>query len=215
MSWDEIFPPFGLVIRCGPVELRGLSQDDIPALTHLATRGVHNDGRPMPFSGTDWSALPPAELPLNSSRFYWRTWAEFTPERWTLPTVVRRDGEIVGCQDVRTEDFVIRRLASTGSWLGLAHQRRGTGTLMRQAICAFMFDELGATQMRTEAYADNAASLGVSRVVGYREYDRIPMVREGAAAGMVALKLTPDSFVRPVYPLEVQGAAEFREFIGL
>lgn len=95
MSWDEIFPPFGLVIRCGPVELRGLSQDDIPALTHLATRGVHNDGRPMPFSGTDWSALPHAELPLNSSRFYWRTWAEFTPERWTLPTVVRRDGEIV------------------------------------------------------------------------------------------------------------------------
>lgn len=41
------------------------------------------------------------------------------------------------------------------------------------------------------------------------------MVREGAAADMVALKLTPESFVRPAYPLEVQGAAEFREFIGL
>lgn len=214
LEWSEIFPPFGLVIRCGPLELRPLRHEDIPALTHLATLGIHNDGRPMPFN-TDWSVAPAHELPLNSAKFYWRTWSDFTPEAWSMNIVVRRDAEIVGCQDVMASDFVVRRVASTGSWLGLAYQRQGIGTLMRQVICCFAFDELGAIEMRTDAFVDNVASQKVSAAVGYTEYDRIPADRGGQRAWQARFKLTPERLVRPPYPVEVEGAEALRSFLGL
>lgn len=214
MSWDEIFPPFGVVIRCGPVELRTLSPNDIPPLLDVALAGIYDDGRPMPFI-SDWAEKPADELPLNSTRWYWTSWASFAPERWELLMVVRRDGEIVGCQDLRTSDFAITRLARTGSWLGRAHQGRGTGTLMRQAICAFAFDELGASEMRTEAFSDNPRSRRVSEKIGYTEIDRVPFNRQGALASEVLFRLTPETFNRPSHPVETEGADAFRRFIGL
>lgn len=214
LTWNDIFPPFGLSLRCGPVELRALSHEDVPALLDMALQGVHDDGRPMPFI-SDWSRLPADKLPLNSTRFYWQTWAGFTPERWTLLMVVRRDGEIVGCQDLRTSDFAMTRTGKTGSWLGISHQGKGTGTLMRQAMCAFAFDELGAAEMRTEAFSDNPRSIGVSTKVGYVEFDRVRFNRQGELASEVHYKLTPGTFARPPYPVEVQGAEAFRAFVGI
>lgn len=214
LTWPEIFPPFGLRITCGPVDLRTLSHDDIPALMELAQQGVHNDGRPMPFI-TDWSGLPKDDIPLNSTRFYWQTWASFSADDWTLLMVTRRDGVVVGSQDLRAKAFPLVRTAKTGSWLGLSHQGLGTGTLMRQAICALAFDHLGAVEMRTEAYSDNARSRRVSEKVGYREVDRHRANRQGDLASEVQYVLTPDAFVRPPYPVEVSGLGPFREFIGL
>ncbi len=94
--------------------------------------------------------------------------AELTPERWQLDLGVWHDGRFVGVQGVSTHDFPVTRTGETGSWLGQEFHGRGLGTLMRQAICVLCFDHLGFEEVTSAAFADNPASQGVSRKVGYR-----------------------------------------------
>lgn len=56
---------------------------------------------------------------------------------------------------------------STGSWLGLTHQRHGYGTEMRAAVLSFAFEHLGATTATSRVHQDNPASAGVSAKLGY------------------------------------------------
>ncbi|MFZ2261633.1 GNAT family protein [Luteococcus japonicus] len=91
------------------------------------------------------------------------------------------------------------------------------GTLMRQAVCAFGFDEPGAAQM-TSAYLDeNQRSAGVSRKVGYQFNGRVRMVHPDGERVRVEEKvvLLPENFTRPPHPVRVDGADAFRTFIGL
>ncbi len=154
----NLFPPLDLRITAGPIELRGLTDNDLPDLCELAENGIHD----------------PALMPF------------FTP--WT--------GE-------------------TGSWLGLAHQGRGIGTAMRQALCAFVFDQLDATEITSGAFVDNPASLEVSRKVGYRPNGVIRMSRRGELASNQRLVLTPEAFVRGEPSVHVDGLDAFRASIGL
>ena len=81
--------------------------------------------------------------------------------------------KVVGMQDIfaRT-DFRKTHALETGSWLGLPFQGRGVGTLMRQVVCAFCFDHLGAELMRSGYIEENASSAAVSRKVGYLDNGR-------------------------------------------
>lgn len=137
--------------------------------------------------------------------------AAFSPEAWTLDLAVRRDGVIVGVQGVVTTDFVVTRTGSTGSWLGREFQGQGIGTLMRQAMCALLFDHLGATEVTSAAFTDNPASRAVSRKVGYADNgtDRVRR-RPGELAISQRLVLTPEAFVRPAAPLSVTGVQPLR-----
>src|SRR5665811_2636450 len=107
-------------------------------VAELVAGGIHAEGA-QPF-------LMPWNLsetqPLESLQFYYRTWAAFSPEAWTALMAVERDGVMVGAQDMKTEKFAVLRHAETGSWLGLSHQSRGTGTLMRQAILSVSYTHL-------------------------------------------------------------------------
>ena len=103
----------------------------------------------------------------------------------------------------------------TGSWLGLAHQGRGIGTRMRQAVCAYAFDHLGAEEVTSGAFLDNPASLAVSRKVGYRPNGVVRLKRrDGEMALNQKLVLTPAD-LRRGEPLEVVGAEDLRSFLGL
>ncbi|NHB83784.1 GNAT family N-acetyltransferase [Tessaracoccus sp. HDW20] len=86
---------------------------------------------------------------------------------------------------------------------------------MRAMICAFAFDQLGAVQCRTEAYADNPASQRVSEKVGYERFDRAPVDRLGEATDEVRFRLTPARLNRPDERVNYQGADAFRAFVGL
>jgi RimJ/RimL family protein N-acetyltransferase len=55
----------------------------------------------------------------------------------------------------------------THSWLATDARGRGWGKQMRAAVLVLAFEHLGATAAVTEAWSDNAASLGVSRSLGY------------------------------------------------
>ena len=84
----DVFPVLGLRITAGPLELRGISDDDIVALADLAGRGVHPPEL-MPFS-TPWTDIPAPELPLRFAQYHWGTRASFGPEHWSLNLAVKQ-----------------------------------------------------------------------------------------------------------------------------
>jgi RimJ/RimL family protein N-acetyltransferase len=211
MELVDIFPAFGLRIECGPVTLRAMRESDAPRVAELATEGIHTYGaRPflMPWNLSE-------EQPLESLQFYYREWAAFTPQSWTLLMAVERDGVMVGAQDMKSQKFAVVRHAETGSWLGLAHQGRGTGTLMRQAILAFAFDHLGAVEMRSGAWTDNPGSHRVSEKCGYVANGYQLLDRQGESVRQDDFVVTPGTFVRPPYEVVVSGVEAFRRAIGM
>ena len=210
----DLLPMLGLRITAGPVELRGITDDDLPALCALVTHGIHPPDQ-MPFS-VPWTDAPGDRLAGNTAQFHWRSRATFSPESWSLHLGVWFEGTLVGQQSLETEHYLVTRTGETGSWLGWAHQGRGIGTAMRRAICAFVFDHLEAAEVTSGAFADNAASLAVSRKVGYRHNGvRRVQRRPGEVATNISLVLTPDTFVRGPHPVAVTGGAAFRRAIGL
>ena len=210
----EMFPPFGLHVQAGPVELRPVTDEVLVGLGALAERGIHDPDQ-MPFY-VPWSTAPVGELARNTAQHHWRVRADFSRTAWDLQLAVFHDGELVGCQGLRTEDFLVTRTGETGSWLGREHQGRGVGTRMRQAVCALAFDHLGFAEVTSGAFLDNPASLAVSRKVGYHEAGvRRLRRREGELALNQQLVLTPEAFVRGPEPVEVTGVGPLRAFLGL
>jgi RimJ/RimL family protein N-acetyltransferase len=209
----DVYPVLGLRITAGPLELRGITDDDIAMLAALAGRGIHPPER-MPFS-TPWTDAPAAELPLRFARYHWGNRVSFSPERWSLDLAVVWEGVVAGTQGFNTFDYLVTRSGETGSWLGLEHQGRGIGTRMRQAMCAFLFDCLDAQEITSGAFVDNPASLAVSRKVGYRENGQRRMVRRpGEWQVNQGLVLTPETFVRGP-EITVEGLGPVRRLVGL
>jgi len=84
---------------------------------------------------------------------------------------------------------------------------------MRQAICVLCLDHLGFEEVTSAAFADNPASQGVSRKVGYRPNGEERWARKGEPAIMVRLVLRKEDLVRPPHDVEVEGADAFVEFV--
>lgn len=210
----DLLPLLALRITAGPLQLRGVTDDDLPALCDLAAAGIH-PADSMPFA-QPWTDAPPQVLARNTAQYFWRIRADFGPAAWSLQLGVWHDGELVGIQGFETRDYLVTRSGETGSWLGRAHQGRGIGTAMRQAICAFAFDHLEAAEVTSGAFLDNPASLAVSRKVGYLENGMTRMQRRpGELATNQRLVLRPADLVRGEHPITVDGLPAFRAAIGL
>lgn len=211
---DDHFPALAVRVVAGAIELRGIGDDDLAALADLAARGIHPADR-MPFYHP-WTDAEPEVLRTRFVQYHWRCRADFSPERWELDLGVWHEGTLVGTQGISARDYVVTRTAETGSWLGLEHQGKGIGTAMRQAICAFAFDHLGAEEITSGAFTDNPASLAVSRKVGYRP-DGLTRLqrRDGELAVNQRLVLRPDDLVRGDHPITVEGVPALRRLLGL
>lgn len=213
LSVADLFPVLGLRITAGPLELRGITDDDLLALCEVALAGIHDDDA-MPFY-VPWTMVPRRNLPRNIAQYHWRTRAEFGEEAWTLNLGVWHEGRLVGVQGISTERYLVTRTGETGSWLGRAHQGRGIGTAMRQVICAFMFDHLDAAEVTSAAFLDNPASLAVSRKVGYRPNGVRRLTRRPNEMALnQSLVLAPDDLVRGEHELVVEGLAAVRHAVG-
>jgi RimJ/RimL family protein N-acetyltransferase len=169
----------------------------------------------MPFL-VPWHEEPEDIRPLHSARFYWQQRASFLPEEWHLMFVVRRDDEVLGVQDLfTTSDFRQTRSLETASWLALPYHHQGVGTLMRQMVASFAFDQLGATEL-TSCYLDgNLASAAVSRKLGYQPNGVRRAARQDGWVLEHHVRLEPQDFLRPAEPVRYRGVAEFRAFVGL
>jgi RimJ/RimL family protein N-acetyltransferase len=168
----------------------------------------------MPFF-VPWSLKSADELPRNLAQYHWGIRSRFSPDKWAMDLAVFFDGELVGSQGFQAQDFLTTRIGETGSWLGREFQGRGIGTAMRKVICAFIFDHLDAQFITSSAFADNPASLAVSRKCGYSENGRTVLKRMDKPATLQLLILEPGNLVRYEHKLKVEGLPEFRRSIGL
>ncbi|GAA3345402.1 GNAT family protein [Amorphoplanes nipponensis] len=163
----EHWPLFGLRLRTPRLELRVPDLTDLAGLAQVAAAGVHDPGV-MPFV-VPWTDRPPGEVARGTLQFHWRMWGQWAPDDWALHLVAVHDGQVIGTQGVDARRFAVLREVGTGSWLGREHHSRGFGTEMRAAVLALAFAGLDAQWAISEAFADNAASYGVSRKLGYAD----------------------------------------------
>jgi RimJ/RimL family protein N-acetyltransferase len=161
------WPLFGLRLRTPRLELRVPDLDDLAQLAAVAAAGVH-DPEYQPFV-VPWTEGTPQERARNTLQWQWSMWGRWSPDDWSLQFVTVADGRVVGTQAIDGKDFAVLREVSTGSWLGRVHHGRGIGTEMRAAVLELAFAGLDAEFATSEAFADNAASYGVSRKLGYRD----------------------------------------------
>jgi RimJ/RimL family protein N-acetyltransferase len=208
------WPLFGLRLRTARLELRLPSLADLDELASVAAEGVH-DPAVQPF-GVPWTDVPPDQRARGVLQYHWRQWADWSPQDWNLNLVVDLDGTIVGTQGMTGRDFAVLREVSTGSWLGQRYQREGIGTEMRAAVLHLAFAGLDAEYATSEAFTDNAASLGVSRKLGYAFDGIYRQVIRDQPATQHRLRLDRASWqaYRSV-DVEITGLAECRPDFGL
>jgi RimJ/RimL family protein N-acetyltransferase len=97
-------------------------------------------------------------------------------------------------QDIGAEHFRAVRSVETGSWLGRAHQGRGIGREMREAILHLAFAGLDAEEAMSGAFEDNAGSLATSRSVGYEENGEARGRRRDSAGRTVRFRMGRDAW---------------------
>ena len=142
----------------------------------------------MPFE-IPWTDDPPDVRPRNSLQFWWGLRAGWKPSRWVLTMLVEEHETIVGVQDLIGVEFARTRQVATGSWLGKAFQGHGIGKEMRADVLHLAFAGLGAQRATSEAFEDNAASLAVSRALGYVENGDDIKVSQGRSRRAIRLVL--------------------------
>ncbi|MGI5261458.1 GNAT family N-acetyltransferase [Streptomyces angustmyceticus] len=208
------WPLAGLRLTTPRLELRWPTPDDLAALASLAADGVH-DPSVQPFT-VAWTDAAPELRARSVLQFHWRCWGEWQPENWELNLAVVRDGTVVGTQGISARDFSVRREVGTGSWLGRSHHRQGLGTEMRAAVLHLAFAGLGAKDAVSGAYEDNAASLEVSRKLGYREDGVERHVVRAEPVVLRRLRLTAKQWQQhPLVPVEMAGLQECLPWFGL
>jgi RimJ/RimL family protein N-acetyltransferase len=211
---SDWWPLAGLRLLTPDLELRLGTPGDLDALASLAAGGVHEpDVQPFAFP---WTDAPPLQRARSTLQFQWRQWGAWTPEHWSLDLVVLHEGTVVGTQGMSARDFAALREVSTGSWLGLAHQGKGIGTQMRAAVLHLAFEGLGALYATSGAFADNYASLAVSRKLNYADDGIERHVIRGKAATSQRLRLDRDTWQRTrSVPVTVHGFEPCLPMFGL
>lgn len=213
ISMSSIWPLFDLQLTTPRLELRPITDQDIPAAVNAARSGIHDAAR-SPFS-TPWTELPDDELGPNMARWYWRCRGGFSPEDWTLLLGIWHEEQFIGCQDVGAKDFALLKTVSTGSWLKQSAQGRGLGAEMRAAVVLWAFDWLGADVAESEAADWNAASLGVSRTLGYELNGTTRQAWGTQVETVQKVRVTPATFKRPDWTLQVEGHEAAAKFLNV
>lgn len=158
MTW----PLHDLVLRTADLELRALNEQTAGRLAHVLPDDVELDP-----ALSDLRLPRPQQRRMHVLQAYWRQAGSWSPDDWVLPFAVSAGPELIGLQTLEGKHFAVRREVDTASWLVPSARGRGWGRQMRAAVLGLAFAHLGAVRAVTEAWADNAASLGVSRALGY------------------------------------------------
>jgi RimJ/RimL family protein N-acetyltransferase len=128
----------------------------------------------------------------------------WSPGYWHILLGVWAGPELIGIQGSDARDFVTRRTAETGSWIGQRFQRQGYGTEMRAAILAFLFDGLGADVATSGALEGNAASARVSEKLGYSRAGENIAAPRGEPVSNRLFRLERADW-RPLFEVEIVG----------
>jgi RimJ/RimL family protein N-acetyltransferase len=211
----------GLRLRIGDLTLRPVVETDLDTLGDLLPADVELD----PSIAHPFGLELPRARAVAIRQEYWRRLGSWTPAAWILEFVVLRRAEMLGTQTLEAHDFTTLRTVETASWLTTDARGQGIGKAMRTAVLALAFDGLGAEVAETEAWADNAASIGVSRSLGYEPNGTTRHVRIGGpgnpdpagpvSGDMPRLRLDGDGWrSRPRTPVDIAGLDHCRAWFG-
>ena len=157
------WPLVDLRLTVGDLTLRPVTEADLDGLAAVKPPDAEDDPSLPAHPHLDHASGRAVAL----RQHYWRSLAGWSPDDWRLPLVAVRGDDFVGFQDVEAADFRRLRTIDSSSWVALPLRRQGIGKAMRLAVLALAFEGLGARFAETSAWHDNAASLGVSRSLGY------------------------------------------------
>lgn len=209
-----LWPLYDLRVRTPALELRLPTEPELAALCRVARAGIH-DPAVMPFE-VPWTDRPSPEFERGFVQFHWGQRARWSTERWSLELAVFRDGEPMGFQGVGAERFPVLRDVYTGSWLGKPFQGRGYGKQMRAAVLELAFAGLGAVTARSSVWVGNAASIAVSRALGYRDNGVTLAAPRGEPLEHYQLRLTREAWQANRYcEVEVVGLDSCRDMFGI
>lgn len=209
-----LWPLYDLRLRTPDLELRLPTEDELAALCTVARAGVH-DPETMPFD-VAWTDKPSPRFEREFLQHHWGLRAAWSPERWSFGLAVYLDGAPIGQQDLVGENFPVLREVHTGSWLGRRFQGRGYGKQMRAAVLHLAFAGLGAAAARSAAFADNPASVGVSRALGYEPNGVALAAPRGEAREQLRLRLTRQRWEEHRHcEVTVAGLAGCRDMFGI
>ncbi|MGH8981411.1 MAG: GNAT family N-acetyltransferase [Acidimicrobiales bacterium] len=180
---NPYWPLFDLRITTPRLEIRLPTDEELYLLLEVTDAGVH-DPATMPFA-LPWTDVTAPRRHRESLQWWWSQRARWRPDDWSFTGAVFVDGEPVGVQDMAATTFAARRVVTTGSWIGRAHQGEGIGKEMRAAMLHLAFDGLGAREAHTGAFEDNHSSLGVTRALGYAENGHDVVLRRGRRARQI------------------------------
>lgn len=208
------WPLFGLRVVTPRLSLVYPTDAQLDQLAAVAAAGIH-DPSWMPFAST-WSRKQPPQLQRDVLQYQWLQRARWRLEEWELPLVVLVEGTAIGVQGLSAEHFAVKRTAVTGSWLGRKYQGRGIGKEMRAAIIHLAFAGLGARTLYTSFFADNEASLGVTKSLGYAPNGSRWVDREGEAVLQWHFQLARDVWEqRRRDDIQIVGLDSCRELFGV
>ena len=195
------WPLFALRLRLGDLLLRPLCETDLPLVAALLPDDV------------DLDPSLPADRRVAVFQGYWRAQSCWSAEDWALSFLVQQGDQVLGVQVLEAVDFRRLRTVDSASWLVAAARGRGIGTAMWAAVLDLAFGSLGAEAAVTAAWHDNAASLGVSRSLGYVANGEHWQRRGDRADLMVHRRLTRSHW--SAIGVTVEGLAPCRTYFGV
>ncbi|MEU4221129.1 GNAT family protein [Actinoplanes sp. NPDC026623] len=206
------WPLFGLRLRCGEVTLRPVREEDLPFLASILPDDFEQDPRLEPLPGLGAAA----DRRRLFCQEYWRALGTWSPSSWKLHLAVGFDGETVGVQTLEGDDFPALRTVDSASWLTRRVRGRGLGVAMRTAALGLAFERMGAVAAVSSAMPANAASLGVSRHLGYLENGvGLVVAPGGRVVELRHLRLTADRWRSAGHEVSVSGFEACRPWFGL
>ncbi|MGH8891808.1 MAG: GNAT family N-acetyltransferase [Actinomycetes bacterium] len=183
------WPLLDLRLMSGDLVLAPLTEADLPEVVRVMPADVELNPR-----ATTYDVDEQTQRAVVVHQEYWRSYGTWTSREWRFHFAVRRDGELLGLQELEGNDFPTLRTVDTSSWL--VHHARGTGVgkRMRRAVLALAFGPLGARAAITSAVQDNHASLGVSRSLGYRPNGESFLATGARVETLVHMRMTRDQW---------------------
>ncbi len=189
-----LWPLFDLRLATPDLELRHFTEADLPDLARVLPLDVELNPADHRYEGMSTSHQRGVIL----AQAYWRSLGTWRPESWAIRFGVFHHGQLVGAQVLEGDDFLLLRTVDSASFLTAAARGRGWGKQMRRAVLALAFGPLEAEYAITSAWHDNAASLGVSRSLGYIDNGVERHPREG--------RVSPDELVDDMVHLRLSRA---------
>ncbi len=183
------WPLLDLRLTSGDLELTPLVEPDLAEVVRLMPADLELNP-----TATRFAVDESTHRGIVAHQEYWRSYGTWTTQAWRFHLAVRRDGELLGLQELEANEFPTLRTVDTSSWLVESARGTGIGKAMRRAVLALAFDHLGAQAAITSAWHDNHASLGVSRSLGYRPNGESFLARGDGVDTLVHMRMTLDDW---------------------